>query len=68
MPLAYHFVEASYAQRVADKPLVRVASPFGEEKALRCANKIHALRKPDRTEVCPYVSVAFFFQIGINSI
>ncbi len=34
-------------------------------KALRCANKIHALRKPDRTKVCPYVSVAFFFKIGI---
>ncbi|MEH1844434.1 MAG: hypothetical protein V7L25_05340 [Nostoc sp.] len=45
MQLAYSYGEASYAQCVADKPLVRVsvfvraASPTGEgeEKALRCA-------------------------------
>ncbi|MEH1860920.1 MAG: hypothetical protein V7L21_23650 [Nostoc sp.] len=33
MPLAF-------AQRVADKPLVRVSVSEREEKALRCANKI----------------------------
>jgi hypothetical protein len=26
------------------------------------------LRKPDITKVCPYVSIAFFFQIGITSL
>ena len=47
MPLAYSYGEASYAERVADKPLVRVASPFGRREGFTLRYVRHRLTPLD---------------------
>ncbi|MEH1779856.1 MAG: hypothetical protein V7L26_12210 [Nostoc sp.] len=43
-------------------PLVRAASPTGEEKALRCANKIqNSIQPPTRGGVSTYLGKQGFF-------